>query len=82
VTIPEPVQWLGVNRKDVEAAFDQPFDQRATWHFDGHGDALRVSRRHGPQPGRSLRQTGAIMVYGPFTSQATVAVEYADLMLL
>ena len=34
---------VGVNRKDVEAALDQPFHNSATWHFDGHGDALRVA---------------------------------------
>ena len=82
MTIPEPVQLLGVNRKDVEASFDQPFDNRATRHFDGHGDPLRLARRQGPQPGRQLSQTGSIMVHGPFTHQATVAVEHADLMLL
>jgi hypothetical protein len=66
----------------MEAAFDQPFDNRATRHFDGYGDPLRLARRHGPQPGRQLSQTGAIMVHRPFTYQATVAVEHADLMLL
>jgi hypothetical protein len=82
VTITEPVQLLGINRKDMEASFEQPFDNRATRHFDGHGDPLRLSRRHGPQPSRQLGQTGSIMVYGPRTHPATVAVEHADLMLL
>jgi hypothetical protein len=43
VTISEPVKLLGINRKDVEAAFDQPFDNRAPWHFDAHSDPLRLS---------------------------------------
>jgi hypothetical protein len=66
----------------VEASFDQPFDNRATRHFNGHGYPLRLARRQGPQPGRQLSQTGSIMVHGPLTYQATVAVEHADLMLL
>ena len=52
LTIPESVELLGINRKDMEAAFEQPFDNRATRHFNGHGDPLRLSRRHAPQPGR------------------------------
>ena len=82
MTIPEAVELLGINRKDVEAAFEQPFDNRAPRHFDGHGDPLRLSRRQGPQPGRQLGQTGSIMVHDPFTHPATVAVEHTDLMLL
>jgi hypothetical protein len=44
MTIPEPVELLGMQRKDVEAAFEQAFDNRAPRHFDGHGDPLRLSR--------------------------------------
>jgi hypothetical protein len=82
VTIPKPVELLGIQRKDVEAAFDQSFDNRAPRHFDGHGDPLRLSRRHGPQPVCQPGQTSSIMVHGPFTHSATVAVEHTDLMLL
>jgi len=82
VTITAPVKVLGVHRTDVETSFDQPCDHRATRHFDGHGYPLRLSRRHGPQPGRSLGQTGSIMVHGPCTHQATVAVEHTDLLRL
>jgi hypothetical protein len=66
----------------VEAAFDEPFDNRAPRYFDGHGDALRLARRQAPQPGDELGETGAIMVHDPFTQAATVAVEHRDLMLL
>jgi hypothetical protein len=48
MTIPEAVELLRMQRKDVEAAFEQPFDNRAPWHFDGHRDPLRLSRRQGP----------------------------------
>jgi hypothetical protein len=82
VTITEPVQLLGINRKDMEASFEQSFDDRATRHFDGHGYPLRLSRRQGPQPSRQLGQTGSIMVHGPCPYPATVAVEHTDLMLL
>jgi hypothetical protein len=44
VPIPEPVALLGMQRKDVEAAFEQPFDHRAPRHLDGHRDPLRLSR--------------------------------------
>ena len=71
-----------MKRKDVEATCEQPFDNRATRHFDGYGYPLRLSRRQGPQPSRQLGQTGSIMVHGPFTHQATVTVEHTDLMLL
>jgi len=81
-TIPEPVQLLGMNRTNMEATFDQSFDDRASRHFDGHGDALRLSRRQGPQPVRQPGQTGAIMVDSSFTHPATFAVEHTDLMLL
>ena len=43
VTIPKPVKLLGMNRKDGEASLDQPVHNGATWHCDGHGDALRVA---------------------------------------
>jgi hypothetical protein len=82
VPIPEPVKLLRVNRKDMEAAFEQSFDDRASRHFDGHGDALRLSRRHALQPVRQLGQTGSIMVDSAFPHPATVAVEHTDLMLL
>jgi hypothetical protein len=82
VTVPEPVELLGVHGKDVEAALDQPFDNRTTRYFNRHGHPLRLSRRQRPQPGHQLGQTGAIMVNGPFTHQATVAVEHTDLMPL
>jgi hypothetical protein len=82
VTVPEPVELLGMNGKDVEAALDQPFDHRTTRYFNRHGHPLRLSRRQSPQPGPQLGQTGAIMVHGPFTHQATVAVEHTDLMPL
>ena len=82
MTIPEAVQLLGINRKDMEAAFDPPLDNRASRHFDGHGDPLWVSPRHGPQPVRQLGQTGSIMIHDPFTHPAAVAVEDTDLMLL
>ena len=44
VTIPEPVELLGIERKDREAAVDQPFDNCAPRHVDGHGDPLRLAR--------------------------------------
>src|SRR4030095_688562 len=65
-----------------EAAFEQPFDQRATRHFDGYCHALRLAHCHGPQPVRQAGQTGTIMVNGPFPPPATVAGEHTDLMLL
>jgi hypothetical protein len=82
VTVPEPVELLGVHGKDVEVALDQPFDHRATRHFDGHSYPLRLARRQSPQPVRQAGQTGTIMVNGPFPHQATVAVEHTDLMPL
>src|SRR4029453_4445922 len=82
VTIPEAVELLRIQRKDVEAAFEQPFDNRAPRHFDGHGDLLRLARRHGPQPARQPGETGPVMVDGSLTHAATVAVEHTDLMLL
>jgi hypothetical protein len=39
MAIPEPVELFGMNRKEVEAAFGQPLDNRAPWDFDGHGEA-------------------------------------------
>src|SRR5215470_19906357 len=66
----------------MEAAFEQPFDHRATRHFNGHCHALRLAHCHGPQPVRQAGETGAIMVNGPFPHPATVAVEHTDLMLL
>jgi hypothetical protein len=48
VTVPEAVELLGVNGKDVEAALDQPFDNGAPRHFDGDGYSLRLSRRQRP----------------------------------
>jgi hypothetical protein len=45
--IPEPVEWLRVHRQDMEAACEPSCDDRASRHFDGHSDALRLSRRHG-----------------------------------
>jgi hypothetical protein len=82
VTIPEPVKLLGMNRKNVEATFDQSFDNRASRHFDGHSDPLRLSPRQGPQPVRQPGQTGSIMVHSPLAHLATVAVEHTDLMPL
>jgi hypothetical protein len=82
VTIPEAVKLLGINRKEVEATFDQSLDNRASRHFDGHRDPLWVPPRHGPQPVRQPSQTGSIMIHDPFTHPATVAVEHTDLMLL
>src|SRR5215813_14303663 len=82
VTIPEAVELLRINRKDVEAAFEQPFDNRAPRHFDGHGDLLRLARRHGPQPVRQPGETGSVMVDGALTHPAPVAVKHPDLMLL
>jgi len=82
VTIPEAVELLGINRKDVEASLDQPFDNRTPWHFDGHSDPLGLSRRYSPQPGGELSQAAPSMVYYSFTHHMTVAVEHADLMLL
>jgi hypothetical protein len=32
-----------MNRTDVEASLDPAFHKGAAWHFDGHGDALRVA---------------------------------------
>jgi hypothetical protein len=82
VAVTKASELFGINRKDMEASFDQPFDNRAPWYFDGHGYSLRLSRRQGAQPVRQLRQTHAIMVYDPFTHPATGAVEHTDLMLL
>jgi len=48
VTIPEPVELFGINRKEVEAAFEQTFDDCAPRHFDGDGYSLRLSRRQRP----------------------------------
>ena len=81
VPIPEPVELLRVHRKDMEAAFEQSFDNRASRHFDGHSYPLRLSSRQGPQPVRQPSQTGSIMVYNPFTHPASVPVEPIDLML-
>jgi hypothetical protein len=39
VTIPEPVELFGMNRKEVEAAFEQTFD---------NGAPLRLSHRQRP----------------------------------
>jgi hypothetical protein len=66
----------------VEASFEQSFDYRAPRHFDGHGDALRLARRHDPQPSRQPGETGSIMVHDPFPHLVTVAVKHTDLMLL
>jgi hypothetical protein len=79
VTSTAPGTLRGGHRKDVDASFDQPCDHRATRPFDGHGSPRRLSRRHGPPPGRQLGQPGASMVHGPCTHQATVAVEHTDL---
>ena len=38
MAIPEPVELFGINRKEVEAMFEQPLDNRAPWDFDGHGE--------------------------------------------
>jgi len=81
VTIPEPVELLGMQRKEVEAAVEQTLDNRAPRHFDGDGDPLWLSRRQGPQPVRQPSQTGSIMVHDPFTHPASVPVEHTDLML-
>ena len=81
VTIPEPVELLGIQRQEVEAAVEQTLDNRAPRHFDGDGDPLWLSRRQGPQPVRQPSQTGAIMVHNPFTHPASVPVEHKDLML-
>ena len=82
MTIPEAVELLGINRKDAEAAFEQPFDNRAPRHFDRHGDPLRLARRHAPQPVRQPGETGPVMVDGSLTHPVTVAVEHTDLMPL
>src|SRR5262245_1527744 len=82
VTIPEAVELLGINRKDVEAAFDQPFDNGTPRHFNRHGDPLRLACRHAPQPSRQPGETGPVMVDGSLTHLATIAVEHTDLMLL
>jgi hypothetical protein len=82
VPIPEPVKLLGINRKDVEATFEQPLDNRSPWYFDGHRDPLRLARGDGQQPVRQSGETGSIMVHHPFTHPTTVAVEHTDLMLL
>src|SRR5262249_15019445 len=82
VTIPEPVELFGMQCKEVEAAFEQPFDNGTPRHFDGDGDPLRLSRRQRPQPVRQPGETGAIMVHHSFTHPPTVVVEHTDLMLL
>src|SRR6516165_4207021 len=82
MTIPEAVELFGIQRKEVEAPFEPPFDNRAPRHFDGHCHALRLAHCHAPQPVRQSGQTGAIMVHGPLPHPATVAVKHADLMLL
>jgi len=82
VTIPEPVELFGIQRKEVKAAFEQPFDNGAPRHFDGDGYPLRLSRRQCPEPVRQPGKTSSIMVHNAFTHPSTVAVEHRDLMLL
>jgi hypothetical protein len=82
VTIPEPIALFGMQRKEVEAAFEQPFDHGAPRPFDGDGDPLRLARRQRPEPVRQPGKTGSIMVHHSCTHPATVAVEHRDLMLL
>ena len=82
VPIPKPVELFGIQRKEVEAAFEQTFDNGAPRHFDGDGYPLRLSRRQRPEPVRQPGKTGSIMVHHSFTHPPTVAVEHIDLMLL
>src|SRR6266478_9370155 len=71
-----------MQRKEVEAAFEQTVDNGAPRHFDGDGYPLRLSSRQRPEPVRQPGKTGAIMVHNSFTHPPTVAVEHVDLMLL
>ena len=48
--VSEPVELLGVDRVDLEAALQQGFDHGPVRHFDGDGNRARLRSRLGQQP--------------------------------
>jgi hypothetical protein len=82
VTVAEPVELFGVDRKDMKATFHQQLDDGTPWYFDGDCDTMHLPCGEGREPCSARSQRTSLMRDAPFTDRAAVPIKDTDLVAL
>jgi hypothetical protein len=82
VAVAEPVELLGVDRKDLKATFHEQLNDGTSWPFDGNRDTMHLPSGQVRQPCGALGQSASLMFDAAFTDTVAVTVQDTNLVSL